>query len=230
MRGRFAHGSFRRRKYETQRIRVLALFVLALTVSLPLANAENGASSAAMDKSAQKKEANALKWKERILKVPVGSYVKAKLENHAEFEGQLRDISDSGFSIQLLKGNKIETMAIQYEDLKSLSVAGRPSTGGKVGRRKTGVYYPPLEAASEERVNPYAAIKECVTTRIAISVVGEGAKLAANRVHFLPGAPPKLGFAWVGFRFLQDRLSRTCFRSRFPCRTATTCKGTVSGR
>ena len=113
---------------------VLALFVLALTVSLPLANAENGASSAAMDKSAQKKEANAWKWKERILKVPVGSYVKAKLENHAEFEGQLRDISDSGFSIQLLKGNKIETMAIQYEDLKSLSVAGRPSAGGKIAK------------------------------------------------------------------------------------------------
>jgi hypothetical protein len=33
-----------------------------------------------------------------------------------------------------------------------------------------------------------------------------------------------------GFRFPQDRLSRTSFRSRFPCRTATTCNGTVSGR
>jgi hypothetical protein len=113
---------------------VLALFVLALTVSLPLANAENGASSAAMDKSAQKKEANALKWKERILKVPVGSYVKAKLESRAEFEGQLRDISDSGFSIQVLKGKKIETVAIQYEDLKSLSVTGRPGAGGKIAK------------------------------------------------------------------------------------------------
>jgi hypothetical protein len=113
---------------------VLAVFVLALTVSLPLANAQNGASPAPTDKLAQKKEANALKWKERILKVPVGSYVKAKLESHAEFEGQLRDISDSGFSIQILKDNKIETVAIQYQDLKSLSVAGRPSTGGKVAK------------------------------------------------------------------------------------------------
>ena len=80
--------------------RVLALFVLASTISLPLANAQNGASSAATDKLSQKKETNALKWKKQILKVPVGSYMKAKLESHDEFEGQLRDISDSGFSIQ----------------------------------------------------------------------------------------------------------------------------------
>jgi len=114
--------------------RVLPLLVLALTISLPMANAENDASSGASDKVSQKKEANALKWKQRILKVPVGSYVKAKLESHAEIEGQLRDISDSSFSVQVLKDNKIETVAIQYEDLKSLSVDGRPSTGSKVAK------------------------------------------------------------------------------------------------
>lgn len=114
--------------------RVLALFVLGLTISLSLAHAENGASSPATDKLLQKKEANALKWKQRILKVPVGSYVKAKLESHDEFEGQVRDISDSGFSIQMLKDKKIETVAIRYDDLKSLSVAGQSSTGTKVAK------------------------------------------------------------------------------------------------
>jgi hypothetical protein len=114
--------------------RVLAMLVLASTISVPLANAQSGASSVATDKLSQKKETNALKWKQRILKVPVGSYMKAKLESHVEFEGQLRDISDSGFSIQSLKGNKIETIAIQYEDLKSLSVAGRSSKGAKAAK------------------------------------------------------------------------------------------------
>ena len=117
--------------------RVLVLFVLGLTISLSLAHAENGSSSPATDKLLQKKEANALKWKQQILKVPVGSYVKAKLQSHQEFEGQLRDISDSGFSIQSLKDKKIEIIAIQYEDVKSLSVAGQSSkgsTGAKIAR------------------------------------------------------------------------------------------------
>lgn len=114
--------------------RVLGLLALSLMIGLPVANAQSDASSIPSDKASQKREANALKWKDRILKVPVGSYVKAKLESHAEFEGQLRDISDSSFSIQVLKGGKIETVAIQYEDMKSLSVDGRPSTGSKVAK------------------------------------------------------------------------------------------------
>jgi hypothetical protein len=114
--------------------RVLPLLVFALMISLPLAKAETDTNSGATDQVSQKKEANALKWKEKILKVPVGSYVKAKLESHAEVEGQLRDISDSSFSVQVLKDNKIETVAIQYEDVKSLSVDGRPSTGSKVAK------------------------------------------------------------------------------------------------
>lgn len=120
---------------------VLGLLVLALTISVPMAGGENGVSSSGADKAAQKKEANALKWKERILKVPVGSYVKGKLENHQEFEGQLRDISDSSFSIQSLKGNRIETLAISYEDMKSLSVDGKPSNGEKVAKTLMGVAF-----------------------------------------------------------------------------------------
>ena len=68
----------------------------------------------------------------------MGTYVKGQLENHQEFEGQLRDISDSTFSVQCLKGGKIEMMAIAYEDLKSISVAGQPSNGEKVARALMG--------------------------------------------------------------------------------------------
>ena len=110
------------------------LCVLALTMSLPAAKAQDGQSSTAEAKASQKNEEKALKWKERILKVPVGSFVKGKLENHQEFEGQLREISDTSFSVQCLKGNKIETISVPYEDMKSLSVAGRPSTGEKVAK------------------------------------------------------------------------------------------------
>jgi hypothetical protein len=60
--------------------------------------------------------------------------VKGKLENHQEFEGQLREISDNSFSVQCLKGKKIEMVAVPYEQMKSLSVSGKPGTGEKVAR------------------------------------------------------------------------------------------------
>jgi hypothetical protein len=112
----------------------LATMVIAATLAVPIANCQTTESSVQTEKAAQKNEARALKWKERILKVPVGTYVKGKLESHEEFEGQLRDISDSTFSVQCLKGGKIEMMAIRYEDMKSISVAGQPSNGEKVAK------------------------------------------------------------------------------------------------
>lgn len=112
----------------------LATMVIAITLAVPIANCQTTTSSVQSEKAAQKNEARALKWKERILKVPVGTYVKGKLENQQEFEGQLRDISDSTFSVQCLKGGKIEMMAIRYEDMKSISVSGQPSTGEKVAK------------------------------------------------------------------------------------------------
>ncbi len=114
--------------------RMLALFVLASTISSALANAQTGTDSAGADKSSQKRDANAFKWKQQILKVPVGSYMKVKLHSHDEVEGQLREISDSGFSMQTLKDHKIETVAIAYEDLKSLSVAGQSGKGEKAAK------------------------------------------------------------------------------------------------
>ena len=114
--------------------RLVALWALALTVTLPAAKAQDGQSSTEVTQASQKNEAKALKWKERILKVPVGSYVKGKLENHQEFEGQLHEISDTSFSVQCLNGSKIETISVPYEDMKSLSVAGKPGTGEKVAK------------------------------------------------------------------------------------------------
>jgi len=116
----------------------LATMALAVALAAPAANGQTTESSVQSEKAVRKNEARALKWKERILRVPVGTYVKGQLENHQEFEGQLRDISDSTFSVQCLKGGKIEMMAIAYEDLKSISVAGQPSTGEKVARALMG--------------------------------------------------------------------------------------------
>lgn len=116
----------------------LALMVVVSAIGVGSANCQSGAISIQTNEAAQKSEVNALKWKEKILKVPVGSYVKGKLGNHQEFEGQLRDISDSTFSVQCLKNGKIEMMAIRYEEMKSLSVAGRPSNGEKVAKTLLG--------------------------------------------------------------------------------------------
>src|SRR5664280_1962704 len=48
----------------------------------------------------------------------------------------------------------------------------------QASRRKTGVYYPRLKRLRKREST--LTYKECVTTRIAISVAGEGAKLAAD--------------------------------------------------
>jgi len=63
--------------------------LLTLLISLSVANAQDRAVGTATSATSSKNEAKAMKWKERILKVPVGSYVKGKLENQQEFEGQL---------------------------------------------------------------------------------------------------------------------------------------------
>ena len=104
----------------------------ATCVLPPIALGDNGVS--ANDKGAQKKQENALKWKERILKVPVGSYVKVKTDNHAEYEGQLRDITDATSSVQVVNHGQIEMIAVPYSDVKSINVNGRSSTGSKVAK------------------------------------------------------------------------------------------------
>lgn len=117
-----------------KRMLAIALSVIVMTVVVGARPANSQDTEVPTPKASQKNQEKALKWKERILKVPVGSYVKGKLENYVEFEGQLRDITDSTFAVQCLKNGKIETIAIPYEQMKSLSVAGQPSTGEKVAK------------------------------------------------------------------------------------------------
>ena len=116
------------------KLSVVAVMVIGAALGISSANCQTPDNTVQNEKTAQKNDAKAIKWKERILKVPVGTYVKGKLESHQEFEGQLREISDSTFSVQCLKGGKIEMIAIRYEDMKSISVAGQPSTGEKVAK------------------------------------------------------------------------------------------------
>ena len=86
---------------------VLTLLALLLALGASVATSQDQSIANTTDKVSKKREERALKWKERILRVPVGSYVKGTLENQQEFEGQLREISDSNFAIQSLKGHSI---------------------------------------------------------------------------------------------------------------------------
>lgn len=76
-----------------------------------------------------------LGWKKRALKIPNGSYLKVKLQDKQKVEGQLRDISDAGLTIQGLDSNgKIGTTLVSFGDLKAVNVAGRPTKKGKFGK------------------------------------------------------------------------------------------------
>ena len=55
------------------------------------------------------------------------------LQNKMKLEGQLRDISDEGLTIQGPGANgKIGSALVKFKELKSLSVNGKPSKKAKL--------------------------------------------------------------------------------------------------
>jgi len=70
--------------------------------------------------------------KEQVIQIPAGSQVEVRLLNQERFRGRLGDVSDEGFTVQIAKGNQIETRKLAFGDVKSMKQIG--------GKTHTAIY------------------------------------------------------------------------------------------
>lgn len=69
--------------------------------------------------------------KERLLAVPPGTMIEVRLHNKQKIRGRLGEISDEGFSLTTLEGQKVVKEKIAFTELKSF----KKVEGGKAGHR-----------------------------------------------------------------------------------------------
>jgi hypothetical protein len=67
--------------------------------------------------------------KERILEIPPGTTIEVRLLNKQRIRGRLGEITDDGFSLTTVQGDKIATQRIAFTELKSF----KKLEGGKAG-------------------------------------------------------------------------------------------------
>ncbi len=74
--------------------------------------------------------------KEKVLAIPPGTIVEVKLTTKEKLRGRIGELTNEGFSLQVAKGNTIETQQISFDQVKSVKTV--EGTGSKVGK---GVIY-----------------------------------------------------------------------------------------
>jgi hypothetical protein len=90
----------------------------------------SGAVPPAQAESAQKPTV-----KERILEIPPGTMIEVRLLNKQKIRGRLGEITNEVFSLQIARGNKIETQKVAFTDVKSL----KKFESGEAGKMAGGV-------------------------------------------------------------------------------------------
>jgi hypothetical protein len=58
--------------------------------------------------------------KEQVLNISQGSPVEVRLADKSKLRGRLGPVTDSGFELQTVKGNKIDTAQIAFDQVKSI--------------------------------------------------------------------------------------------------------------
>ncbi len=70
--------------------------------------------------------------KEKVLAIPVGTMVEVKLVTKEKLRGRIGELTNEGFSLQVAKGNTLETQQISFSQVKSVKTM--EGTGSKVGK------------------------------------------------------------------------------------------------
>lgn len=71
--------------------------------------------------------------KERVLTIGAGSPVEVRIANKGKLRGRMGLADDNGFSLQVVKGGKVETTQVSYSDVKSLKSLSEETFGKRVG-------------------------------------------------------------------------------------------------
>jgi hypothetical protein len=72
--------------------------------------------------------------KEQVLKFGPGSPVEVRLADKSKLRGRLSPVNDSGFELQTVKGNKIDTVQISFDQVKSIKDTTKKSFGHSLAK------------------------------------------------------------------------------------------------
>ena len=92
-------------------MRQLMTVMLAVLMACPPAPAQQSADSV----------------KSKVLTIPAGSVVEVRLVDNSKLRGRLGAVSDTGFDLQSIRKNTVETQQIGFDRLKSIKDTQRKS-------------------------------------------------------------------------------------------------------
>lgn len=99
-------------------LRRVVAALLAVLLAVPAATAKPG---------------NPASIKEQILNIRSGSSVEVRLTDKSKLQGRLGEVSDSGFELQGLSGDKIGTQQVPFDRVQSVRDKSQASMGRSLG-------------------------------------------------------------------------------------------------
>jgi len=114
--------------------------ILLILISVLFGNSvlEARAGASATGASSPQETTKKATVQERIMEIQPGTMIEVLLTNKHRLRGRLGEVTNEGFSLQTVQGNKVETQKIAFTEVKSLKKVEGETTGTKVGR---GVIY-----------------------------------------------------------------------------------------
>lgn len=70
--------------------------------------------------------------REAVVKIDKGSSVEVRLKAKEKVRGRLGDVSDNGFTVQVVKNGTVTSRDIAFADVTALKRTGKPGKGGYV--------------------------------------------------------------------------------------------------
>ena len=75
---------------------------------------------------------------EKVSAIPDGSVVEVKTNDKQLFKGRIGSITVAGFAVQTVRNEKVETLAVEYKNVKSVKVLALKDEPRKRGRSTAG--------------------------------------------------------------------------------------------
>ena len=72
--------------------------------------------------------------KEQVLNISPGSIVEVRLADKSKLRGRLGSVTDSGFELQTVKGGKIDSAQIAFDQVKSVKDTAKKSFGHSLAK------------------------------------------------------------------------------------------------
>ncbi len=78
------------------------------------------------------------KLAEKVSSIPEGSIVEVKTTDRQQLKGRIGQITETGFSVQTARNEKVETVAVEYKNTKSVKVVAMKDDHQQSGKSTAG--------------------------------------------------------------------------------------------